>query len=93
MCSSVAANGYCPTGVSATTVEQILVVSIWANDSTASAFSTTGDTFKIVFSLNKWKANYIDWKKPIDPSAGLAPEKLAGMLAISSLTAISATLY
>ena len=57
MCLAAADDGNCPsplTNADATTVEQIIAISIWANDSTASAFSASGETFKIVFSVNKW---------------------------------------
>lgn len=73
-------NGFCPTdsaaaAVAATTVEQIIAVSMWANDKSAPVPASSNTGMKVSFDINKWAQNATAWAKPARPAAGTAPKK------------------
>lgn len=100
--STSGSNGFCPTttpALVAATVKQILVVSVWSNDSTAVIFNdgTNGSSFKITFNLSNWAQNANSWAKPTQPAAAVAPSTPAGAKALvasaAAVVAVAASLY
>lgn len=108
MCVVVAntgSNGFCPLtttvpprtpSATATAIKQVLVVSLWANDAAAAAF-TGASSLKVTFALSNWSQNAALWKKPTTPEAGVAPTDPKGAKALvasaAAAVAIAASLY
>jgi len=95
-------NGSCPkatVALTTTTVEQVLVVSVWANNGAAVIFndSSVPSGISLKFNVSKWKQNAAKWAAPAQPAAGVAPLSPAGakMLAASTAAAaaVAAALY
>lgn len=65
-----AANQNCPVASPAyatdSTTWNIVIVSVWANDVSATAFASggSGATLKVSFGLNKWAQVKSNWDEP-----------------------------
>lgn len=93
----------CPvpaTGTYATdsTTWSVVIVSVWANDVTATAFASggSGATLKVSFGLNIWAQNMAMWAAPTQPGAPDTLEAPVGatyLAASSAALAVAAALY
>jgi len=99
MCAAadVQTTGFCKsTGAGDSLSYNILLVSVWANDSKASDFSATKG-MTLTFSVSAWKDHSGDWAAPATPGYATAPDMPAGAKAlaasVAAAAAVAAALY